>query len=64
MLIDFRFLDCLIEILIKNKSKSIRFYLKFNKFNCKMDQNPVKLIKKRSKMTQNCNQRYYFDAGF
>ena len=40
------------------------FLLFYWHFNWKMDQNPFKLIEKRSKITWNHNQQYNFDAQF
>ena len=51
-LIDFNFLDNVVNILIKNESKSIKFYLKWYKFNQKMDQNTVNVIENGSQSSQ------------
>ena len=47
--------DCLIDILIRNESQSIRFYLKLNKFNWKKNWNPVDLMENVSKSIENQN---------
>ena len=51
-LIDFNFLDNVVNILIKNESKSIKFYLKWYKFNQKMDQNTVNVIENGSQSSR------------